>query len=121
MLSRNHSLRLRQRNTRIPIEPPLGDESFRPQEMQNTLMIGRGDTTFAELAWFAEVAASDWSWATSFIDIDLDGWEDVLITTGHVFDVQDLDAQMIEQRRMSAMPSWKEARKLVLDFSSPCT
>lgn len=116
MLSRDYSLRLRQRNTRIPLEPPPGDESFRPQEMQNTLMIGRGDTTFAELAWFAEVAASDWSWATSFIDVDMDGWEDILITNGHVFDVQDLDAQMIEQRRMAAMPSWKEARKLVLDF-----
>ncbi len=116
MLSRDYALRLRQRNTRIPLEPLLGDESFCPQEMQNTLMIGRGDTTFAELAWFAEIAASDWSWATSFIDVDLDGWEDILITTGHVFDVQDLDAQMIEQRRMAAMPSWKEARKLVLDF-----
>ncbi len=116
MLSRDYALRLRQRNTRIPLEPLLGDESFRPQEMQNTLMIGRGDATFAELAWFAEIAASDWSWATSFIDIDLDGWEDILITTGHVFDVQDLDAQMIEQRSMAAMPSWKEARKLVLDF-----
>ena len=118
MLSRDYSLRLRQRNTRIPLEQPPGDESFRPQEMQNTLMIGRGDTTFAELAWFAEVAASDWSWATSFIDIDLDGWEDILVTTGHVFDVQDLDAQLIEQRRMAVMPSWKEARKLVLEFPS---
>ncbi len=116
MLSRNYSMRLRQRNTRIPIEAPMGDELFRPQEMQNTLMIGRGDTTFAELAWFAEIAASDWSWATGFLDIDLDGWEDILITTGHVFDVQDLDAQMMEQHRMASAPSWKVARSLLVDF-----
>lgn len=116
MLSRDYSLQLRQRNTRIPVEPLPGDETFRPQEMQNTLMIGRGDTTFAELAWFAEIAASDWSWSTSFIDVDLDGWEDILITTGHVFDVQDLDAQMTEQRLMSSVSSWKEARGLILDF-----
>ena len=116
MLSRDYSMRLRQRNTRIPIEAPMGDQLFRPQEMQNTLMIGRGDTTFAELAWFAEIAASDWSWATGFLDIDLDGWEDILITTGHVFDVQDLDAQMKEQRRMTGAPSWKAARSLLIDF-----
>lgn len=116
MLSRDYSLRLRQRNTRIPVVPRLGDDSFRPQEMQNTLMIGRGDTTFAEVAWFAEIAASDWSWAVSFIDVDLDGWEDILITNGHVFDVQDLDAQWIEQRRMATISSWKEARRLLLDF-----
>jgi len=116
MLSRDYSMRLRQRNTRIPIEAPMGNEFFRPQEMQNTLMIGRGDTTFAELGWFAEIAASDWSWATGFLDVDLDGWEDMLITTGHVFDVQDLDAQLMEQRRMAGAPSWKAARSLLRDF-----
>jgi len=116
MLSRDYSRRLRQRNTRIPLEGPPGDLSFRPQEMQNALMVGRGDTTFTELAWFAQVAASDWSWATSFMDVDLDGWEDILITTGHVYDVQDLDAQVIEQRRMASAPSWQEARRLLLHF-----
>ncbi len=116
MLSRDYSLRLRQRNTRIPIESPLGDDSFRPQEMQNTLMVGRGDTTFAELAWYSGVAASDWSWATSFVDVDLDGWEDLLITTGHLFDVQDLDAQLNEQHRMAAASTWKAARRLLLEF-----
>ncbi len=116
MLSRDYSRRLRQRNTRIPLEGPPGDLSFRPQEMQNALMVGRGDTTFAELAWFAQVAASDWSWATSFMDVDLDGWEDILITTGHVYDVQDLDAQGIEQRRMASAPSWQAARRLLLYF-----
>lgn len=116
MLSRDYSRRLRQRNTRIPLEGPPGDLSFRSQEMQNTLMIGRGDTTFAELAWFAQVAASDWSWATSFMDVDLDGWEDILITTGHVYDVQDLDAQRMEQLRMASAPSWQAARRLLLNF-----
>ncbi len=116
MLSRDYSLRLRQRNTRIPIEGPLGDDTFRPQEMQNTLMVNRGDTTFAELAWYAGVAASDWSWATSFMDVDLDGWEDLLITTGHLYDVQDLDAQLYEQRRMAEASSWTAARRLLLEF-----
>ena len=116
MLSRDYSTRLRQRNTRIPVEAPQGDAMFRPQEMQNTLMLGRGDTTFAELAWFAGVAASDWSWATSFMDVDLDGWEDILITTGHVHDVQDLDAQGVEQQRMAAAPTWRASRALLLDF-----
>jgi len=116
MLSRDYTIRLQQRNTRIPIDAPVRDDSFLPQEMQNSLMIGRGDTTFAELAWFAEVAASDWSWGTGFMDIDLDGWEDILITNGHVFDVQNLDAQMMEQRRLTESPSWKASRQLILNF-----
>ncbi|MCY4171268.1 MAG: VCBS repeat-containing protein [Bacteroidetes bacterium] len=116
MLSRDDGMRLRQRNTRIPINAPQGDGFFRPQEMQNSLMIGRGDTTFAELAWFAEIAASDWSWSTGFMDVDLDGWEDILITNGHVFDVQDLDAQIIEQRSLAGARSWTEARRLILNF-----
>lgn len=111
MLSRDYSRRQRQRNTRIPL-----DDVYRPQEMQNALMIGRGDTTFAELAWFSQIAASDWSWATAFMDIDLDGWEDILITTGHVYDVQDLDAQRVEQSRRQVVPSWKAVRRLILDF-----
>src|SRR6185503_4866934 len=32
------------------------------------------------------------AWQPVFLDVDLDGYEDVLITTGHNKDVQDLDA-----------------------------
>ena len=116
MLSRDYSMRQRQRNTRIPEEILPGDLEFRPQEMQNMLMLSRGDETWAEIARLAGLAASDWSWATSFLDVDLDGYEDILITTGHVFDVQDKDAQAWESRQLMRTRPWQDERRLLLNF-----
>src|SRR5690606_40128 len=50
------------------------------------------DGTYAEIARLAGVAATDWSPAAAFLDVDLDGWEDLLVTTGNLHDVQDADA-----------------------------
>ncbi len=70
--------------------PFIGSE-FRPQTPRNTVLLGRGDGTYAEVAWYAGLAASDWSWSPVLLDVDLDGYEDVLITTGFERDVQDAD------------------------------
>src|SRR5438067_449372 len=59
--------------------------------MRNTLFHNRGDGTFEEIADFCHLAASDWSWQPVFIDVDLDGYEDLIISAGHRKDVQDLD------------------------------
>lgn len=104
MLSRSPTTRKRhdlsQRNTPARI----GDISGRPQVARNTLFLNRGDGTFTEIAQLAGVSASEWSWSPVFLDVDLDGYEDLLITTGHVRDIQDLDAtRQIE----SVQNSWK--------------
>jgi hypothetical protein len=39
----------------------------------------RGDGTFEEIAAYAGVTASDWSWQPVFLDVDLDGFEDMII------------------------------------------
>lgn len=81
------------------LEPFTGSDT-RPQTARNTLFVGRGDTTYAEVAWMAGLAASDWSWSPVFLDVDLDGYEDILITTGFERDVQDADmAEEIEAIR----------------------
>ncbi|MCX8107696.1 MAG: FG-GAP-like repeat-containing protein, partial [Verrucomicrobiae bacterium] len=51
----------------------------------------RGDGTYAEIANFAGVAATDWTWHPAFLDVDLDGFEDLLIVNGMLHDVQDRD------------------------------
>src|SRR5207248_11518489 len=71
---------------------PIGAIDNRPQIMRNTFFLNRGDGTYAEIANFAGVQASEWSWSPIFLDVDLDGYEDLLITTGHAKDVQDMDA-----------------------------
>lgn len=70
---------------------PVEDPSFRPEVARNTLHLGRGDGSFAEVARFAAVAATDWTWGSAFVDVDLDGWEDLLLSTGAAHDVQDAD------------------------------
>src|SRR2546426_9693383 len=83
------------RKTQIPTHTPLpkliGQIDDRPQWQRNTLFKNRGDGTFAEIAAYAGVEASDWSWDALFLDVDLDGYEDVLATTGHLWDVMDAD------------------------------
>ncbi len=71
---------------------PIEDSAFCPEVPRNTLQLGRGDGTFAEIAVLAGVAATDWTPAALFLDVDLDGWEDLLLSAGNLHDVQDVDA-----------------------------
>ena len=104
MLSRDARLRKRQKLAQPPMAGVIGEIETRPQFMRNTLFVNRGDGTYAEIANFASVAASEWSWSPVFLDIDLDGYEDLLITSGHAKDVQDLDAGAMIRARQH---SWK--------------
>src|SRR6187455_2865996 len=52
--------------------------------------------------------AADWSWCPAFLDVDLDGYEDLLITTGHWRDAMHADItreidDAKKQRSMSAL------------------
>jgi hypothetical protein len=38
------------------------------------------------------VSASDWTWGSAFLDVDLDGYEDLIAFNGHRWDVRDADA-----------------------------
>ena len=91
------SLDTRRLKTQVPSHTALpkkpGQTEQRPQMQRNTLQLNRGDGTFAEVARFAGVAASGWSWSSIFLDVDLDGWEDILIGTGNKWDVMDGDTQ----------------------------
>jgi len=87
--------------------PPAtpGTVHFRTQRNRNTLFLQRPDGTFAEVANHAGVQASDWSWGTLFLDVDLDGWEDILIGNGYQWDQQNMD--MNRQLAMERDPEWE--------------
>jgi hypothetical protein len=101
MLARDHATRLTRMDRRMDSRA-FGQIDSRPQITRNTLQLNRGDGTYAEIAFLSQVAASDWSWSPIFLDVDLDGYEDILISTGHARDDMDMDSGMlIETTRRS--------------------
>ncbi|MCP4427279.1 MAG: VCBS repeat-containing protein, partial [Chloroflexi bacterium] len=88
MLSRDATLRLTQHGLMDTTLPP--DEAA-AQVMRNSLFLNNGDGSFSDIAWLADVAASEWTWTTKFADMDLDGYIDLLITNGMIGDLMDSD------------------------------
>lgn len=77
--------------THTPLPKPMGLTGARPQWMRNMLHLGRGDGSWAQVADFAGVAATDWTWGSAFLDVDLDGFEDLVTVSGHRWDIRDAD------------------------------
>ncbi len=61
------------------------------QVMRNMLQTSNGNGTFSEVACFADVYKTDWSWGPLFFDYDNDGRKDIFISNGFIRDVSDLD------------------------------
>jgi len=55
---------------------------YQPQYLQNTLQLNNGNGDFSEIAHFAGVDATEWSWAALFADFNNDGFKDVFISNG---------------------------------------
>ena len=74
---------------------------FQYQYVRNTLQVNQGprinqkdsigDPIFSDIAYFAGVAETDWSWAPMVVDFDNDGFRDIVITNGFPKDVTDHD------------------------------
>ena len=93
MLANDGRRQKTQTPTHTAIPKQVGQYSERGQWQRNALLRNRGDGTFEEIADAAGVAASGWSWSSMFLDVDLDGYEDLLIGNGHTWDLMDADAQ----------------------------
>jgi enediyne biosynthesis protein E4 len=70
------------------------------QYVRNTLQLNMGNMpgadsvkhpVFADIAYYAGVAATDWSWTPLVADFDNDGFRDIIITNGFPRDVTDHD------------------------------
>jgi hypothetical protein len=92
MLDVNHQMRVVEFETMEPSSMGAAGVADRPQVNRNTLQLNRGDGTYAEVAYYAGLESSGWTWSAIFLDVDLDGYEDLIMSTGYPFDTQDLDA-----------------------------
>lgn len=95
--------------THTSLPKKIGESELALQFQRNALFINRGDGTFAEVSSAAGVPASGWSWGTMFVDVDLDGWQDILIANGHLWDIMDADVLEGLQNRLRDVP-WQRIR-----------
>jgi len=105
MLNSDRRTKKNQMIPRVQYAPIPGKYNDRPQTMRNTLFLNRGYSVFSEIANYAGVAASDWAWCPMFIDVDLDGYEDLLITNGVERNARHLDTiiKLRKQRESKKM------------------
>jgi hypothetical protein len=103
MLSSEHSRRMRQHTPQGPFS--TGTIDGQPQYNRNSFYKSRGDGTYAETAYFSEVEATEWSWGVRFLDVNLDGYDDLLVNTGFSHDVQDIDSRREIGKKMARQPS----------------
>ncbi|HZG23998.1 MAG TPA: VCBS repeat-containing protein, partial [Chitinophagaceae bacterium] len=64
---------------------------FHHQFAANCLQLNNGDGTFSEIAQYAGVSATDWSWGALSFDFDNDGWKDLFVSNGISRDLTDQD------------------------------
>ncbi|MEO8448171.1 MAG: CRTAC1 family protein [Gemmatimonadota bacterium] len=111
MMGRDSRRRKMETPTHTPLPKKAGDYSDRTQWQRNALQVSRGDGTYANVANLAGVEASGWSWSALFLDVDLDGYEDLLIGAGHTWDLMDSDTQ--ERLKSTLLEvDWRQERRL---------
>ncbi|MEE3198684.1 MAG: VCBS repeat-containing protein, partial [Planctomycetota bacterium] len=50
----------------------------------NTLLRGRKDAAFSDESLQANVNMGRWAWASSFVDLNADGWDDLVVANGYI-------------------------------------
>lgn len=64
---------------------------FYYQYMQSTLQINNGEDKFIEIANYAGVSKTDWSWGALLFDMDNDGYKDIYVSNGIYNDLTNQD------------------------------
>jgi hypothetical protein len=88
---------------------------YQDQYVRNHLQVNLGGGKFAEVAQFAGVHASDWSWSPLIFDMDNDGLADIHVSNGIVKRPNDLDFIQYSQEADASLPL-VELRKKQIDL-----
>lgn len=64
---------------------------YNHQYAKNALQLNQGNGTFKEIATYAGVHATDWSWSPLLFDFDMDGQKDLFISNGIPKRMNDID------------------------------
>ncbi len=63
---------------------PEAKQRFQRVARGNTLLRNQGDGTFADHSAPAGIEMGRWAWGTNFVDLNNDGWEDVVVANGYI-------------------------------------
>jgi hypothetical protein len=58
--------------------------SFQRHARGNTLFVNAGDGTFRDVSEPAGVTMGRWAWGSRFVDLNNDGWEDLVVANGYI-------------------------------------
>lgn len=67
------------------------------QYMRNMLHVNLGKGKFSEIGQMAGIHQTEWSWSSLLVDVDNDGFRDLLVTNGFPKDVTDRDYVMFKR------------------------
>jgi len=74
------------------------DKNFQPsQRIKNSIYLGSTNNRYVECSQALGLDKTDWSWSMIMEDLDLDGFQDILVTNGTLRDLHDLDFIMLQE------------------------
>lgn len=80
-------------------------KGYNYQYMTNTMQVNHGAGFFTDIAQYAGVASTDWSWSALLVDFDQDSYKDLYVTNGINYDIRNNDfALQFEQKMEQGMP-----------------
>lgn len=94
----------------------LANNGYHYQYMFNAMHLNNGDNSFSEIAQMSGIANTDWSWSTLFMDMDLDGYKDLLITNGLLHDVRNKDFEIWRKNKVDSLKQANNSKSVTADF-----
>lgn len=85
------------------------------QYMRNAMHLNTGTGSFLDVAFFAGLDSTDWTWTGIWGDLDNDGFEDAFFTNGIERNVQDSDLNNEMDRIKQQGGKWDDVQKVFLD------
>jgi len=103
------------------------EDGFHYQYMINTLQLNNGvlrtasqETVlpFSEAAQLGGVSNTDWSWAPLWLDLDNDGFKDLIVTNGYKKEVSNKDYVSYEKKKLAAVsqPDQADLQRLMQEL-----
>jgi hypothetical protein len=83
------------------------------QFIKNVLQVSDQAKSYSDISYYAGVAFTDWSWAPLIADFDNDGFKDIYITNGILYDFVDQDYMKYQADSViNSLKSLKESQQI---------